>query len=357
MDTNNPHTAQTNLAIPCPPQLDSPKPVGLAEVQALIDASASREKEWIKFYQDQVDKDRQYFQRQIDHTKWLVGIVIAVLLFVVSYVGFSSVDQARAKFNESFETALKNQEKALNSQIESFRLSNARTIEDETHKVQLEVREQVNREIEKPSIQQTIDESVRSVAATRVEALVSDQLNPISARISDFDARMRLTTLALNAQAGDRRSFEELRRISRGRGPSADQAANLLSVTVALFRGAMTTGYMVKSSQIDELTRTRSVAGFKAFLLSESDPIRRETAVLTLRNTYEMTDEHQLIPTFVHLVLNDPNLRVVCAAHAALSFDFGLGLQNYKPLEADLFDFDSVRKWWDQFKTHREFNK
>lgn len=348
--------------IPAPPQPAILSPIIVSDIQKLIDSALDRERKVLEFVQAQGEKDRQYFTHQFDTAWKMISAILTVGIALAFFFGYQSMSATREEARAAMATQIRLYQVEMERTAKESRESlNSELVKASTSATEA-VHKRLGEEFDKPVIKQTIEQGVQEVVKRKVQELVSTQLTPVERRILDAESLMKINNLALNAQAGSRAAFEELRRIGRGKDRDASFANDQVGSITDVNRAGMWYGYIIMGEPaIEALKSSTSTQDFSKMILANENPKFRETAILIVRERCASSESgnekenYSLIPIMVRALLEDPNLRVVKAAHAALTTECRVELKGYEPLQSDLFDFEGVRVWWGKYKNRPEF--
>jgi hypothetical protein len=311
----------------------------LREVSDLIHQAVEKERGYLKFAQDQSDKDRAYFDHLFRRTAWFLGVLLAASSAGVVFFGLHTVSQLREEMRAATSEEVAKTRKEVEASIENeFRTENIRGLvrevakERTTRELSGAIERSVDAQValavraEGPRIAHAVSEETKRavdrlspVIDAHVTAQVEKEVGQeVSQRMAAFDHDLatlsKLADMGARMRLAIRGGLEELSARASGGDTEFERtkAAELLKRIAADYDTMLGQEFLMHFSG-----QPATVAGVLAPGL--------------------LKDPAKPIAPLVTLIRSDQNLNKVALAFVALSKATG------QPFT--MFDFSAVERW------------
>lgn len=292
--------------------------IGAAEVLTLIHQEADNEKGYLKFVQEQSEKDRAYFDHLFKRTVWFLGLLLAASAAVIAFFGIHTLSQLREEMRVTTREELRKAQNEVRDRIDAeFKTQNIHEL------VRQVAKERTERELSS-LIKQTVDVQVAlgvRAEEPRITRTVSDQTRQAVDRLSPV----------INSHVAaevDRAVTQEVNQRMAAFDRSLTALGELADMGMRMRIG-------LRSGLEDLTSRTRSAD-------SELERKRAKGLLTRITADYEAFPIAEYpggrpIPLLVQVIRSDKNLNAVAAAFIALRKVTGQ--------QFTMFDFGGVERW------------
>jgi len=310
-----------------------------AEVLRLIHEEADKEKGYLKFVQDQSEKDRAYFDGLFKKAVWFLSFLLAASGLAIVFFGIHTVSELREEMRATTQVELHKTQKELRDRIEAEfqtksindlvrQVAKERTERELSNLITQTVDEQVARGVkaEEPRIAKTVSDQTKQAVdrlfpvinanvAAEVDKVVTQEVNQ---RMAVFDQSLtslgELADMGMRMRVGLRSGLEDLTTRAR----SAEN---------------------VRERSRAEGLRTRIVADYDAHygpVFQQEFNANPTVAALNITRR-GLKDPSKPVPVLVDVIRSDKDLNDVAMAFIALRKATGQ--------QFIMFDFAEVERW------------